>query len=217
MDVPKTVVTLLALLAVAAPLPSSAQNDSGTSAAGASGGSRMNLPSKVLLPGSAPVSGAVTTDRANYRDGRPVRITFTVTNTGKRPLVYDFPDGKRYDFTIADPAGKAVWTWSAGRHFSQALGNVTIAPGKSYVAHVVWNGLDSHNKPVAPGSYTVSAHMTSNNPPVVTGGVLVNPDSDPDNMGMATNSPAQTGAIRDVDVYSQVKASATFVIVPAAG
>jgi hypothetical protein len=41
---------------------------------------------------------------------------------------------------------------------------------------------------------------------------LVNPDPDPTNMGVTTNTPADTGAVRQVDVTSPVSASKQIAI-----
>jgi hypothetical protein len=173
-----------------------------------------NLPSKVLTPNSASVVALVKTNRPQYQVGRRVGITFVVTNTGKTPLVYDFLDGKQYDFTIADASGRTIWTWSTGRLFSQGLINVTIQPGKTYTVHAVWNGEDSGNRPVMPGSYKLTGRLTPDNPPVVTGSPLVNPELDPNNMGVPTETPIESGEVREVDVYGPVSASATITIVP---
>jgi hypothetical protein len=212
MNARTVLVVAVSLCACSAARSCLAQKDAGTPQAGVSAGSSNSLPSKLLLPGSAPVTGTVKTNRPQYEAGAPVIIEFTVVNNGKKPVVYDFPDAKRYDFTIADLSGRLIWTWSAGRKFAQTLGNVTIAPGKSYAAHAVWNGRDSQGRAVAPGTYVLTARLTSNNPPVVTGGLLINPESDPDNMGMTTRTPADSGAVRDVDVFAPVKAVTTFEV-----
>lgn len=76
----------------------------------------------------------------------------------------------------------------------------------------VWNGRNSQGSPFAAGTYTIKARLTSDNHPAVTGGVLVNIENDPNNMGIPTKTPADTGAIQQINVTPPVSASKTIVI-----
>ena len=111
-----------------------------------------------------------------------------------------------------DTRGNTVWQWLARQEFPQALSRLSIAPGKSETFQASWNGLDTKGKPVAPGVYMVNARMTSNSGPAITGGFLVSTDTDPNNMGIPTKTPADTGAIRQVDVMPPVSATKTIII-----
>jgi hypothetical protein len=169
------------------------------------------IPQKIILsPGSQP--GVITTDKPAYAPGQPITMKFTVSNTTKKSLDYNFATGQQYDFSVADTKGATVWTWSKGRMFTQALGRLSLAPGQKKVFSAVWNGRDAQGKAVSPGVYIINARLTSSNGPAITGSLLVNTDRDPNNMGMATRTPAETGAIRQVDVMPPITASKQITI-----
>ena len=156
--------------------------------------------------------GTLILNKAAYNSGQPVRITFRVTNTSGKTVTYNFGSGQRYDITASNSDGKQVWEWAAGKLFSQNLSTVSVAPGKALTYQAVWNGRDSSSRPLSPGTYTLEAHLTSNNRPAVTGGVVVNTDPDPTNMGLPTRTPAEAGTIRQVLPAPQVSAKTTVVI-----
>ncbi len=147
-----------------------------------------------VTPAAQP--GTLTAAKPQIKPGQPVLMTFQVINTSSKVVTYNFPTGQRYDITAANAAGKAVWNWAAGRVFTENLASLKVAPGKSLVYQATWNGRDLSGHPVPPGVYTLSAHLTSNNRPSITGGVVVNTDPDPTNMGQPTRTPAEAGTIR---------------------
>jgi hypothetical protein len=206
----KPVLLLAAGLLSASALPALAQTGAGTPPLNPNAIPQISQTLK--LPGSAQ-PGTLTTSRGAYKSGQPVRMTFKVINTSGKRVTYNFGSGQRYDITATNAAGTQVWSWSHGKLFTQNLASVSIAPGKALVYHAVWNGYDSHRRgPVAPGVYTLNAHLTSNNQPAITGGVIVNTDPDPDNMGVATRTPAESGTIRQVAPAAQVSAKTTITI-----
>lgn len=170
-----------------------------------------------LLPNALKVTppaqpGTLTVSASQIKSGQPVRMTFQVVNTSGKPVTYNFSTGQRFDVTAANAAGTVVWDWAAPKRFSQNLASLSLPPGKSLTYRAVWNGRDLSGHPVPPGAYTLSAHLTSDNRPAITGGVIVNTDPDPTNMGEATRTPADSGAIRQVDPAAQVSAKATVVV-----
>ncbi len=203
-----TILTTAVLLALSA-LPALAQSGAGTPP--------MNPNNTGLLPDALKVTppaqpGTLTVSKSQVKSGRPVRMTFTVVNTSGHPVTYNFSTGQRFDVTAANAAGTAVWDWAAPKRFSQNLASLSLPPGKSLIYRAVWNGRDSSGRPVPPGAYTLSAHLTSDNRPAITGGVIVNTDPDPTNMGTATRTPAEAGTIRQVAPAAQVSAKTTVVI-----
>jgi len=200
--------TAAALFAAVA-LPALAQNDAGTPPL--SPNMTTPLPQVLKLPGTAQ-TGTLTTSRAAYKSGRPVRMTFKAVNTSGKSVTYNFGSGQRYDITAANAAGTQVWSWSQGKLFTQNLSSLSIAPGKALAYQAVWNGRDASGRPIPPGVYTLSAHLTSNNQPAITGGVIVNTDPDPNNLGVATRTPAESGTIRQVAPAAQVSAKTTITI-----
>lgn len=200
----------LAALSLAAPLL--AQGGAGTPPLTPNSNTNAPLPQVLRLPGSDPVQGRVATDKPRYRRGQSVHIRFSVVNTSKKAVTYNFPTSQKYDLTIKDARGVEVWDWAKSRVFSQNLTAVTLPPGKPVVYILLWNGADQAGRNVKPGVYTLMARLTSQNRPAVTGGVVVNNDRDPNNMGMPTQTPADTGAIRQVDTTPPVSVSKMIVI-----
>ena len=70
--------------------------------------------------------------------GDSVRMLLHVTNTGEDPLEFTFPSSQRYDFVVRDEAGEAVWRWSDGMAFTQAISRATLSPGETWEFDVVW-------------------------------------------------------------------------------
>ena len=205
----KPVPLLLSALLTALALPAAAQNSAGTPPL--TPNMAVPLPQALKLPGSSQ-PGTLTTNQSQYKSGQPVRIAFRVVNTSGKPVTYNFGTGQRYDITVSNAGGTQIWSWSHGRLFSQNLSVIHLNPGKPLVYTAVWNGRDLSGRPVAPGTYTLEAHLTSNNRPAITGGVIVNTDPDPTNMGQPTRTPAESGSIRQVAPAAQVSAKTTVII-----
>ena len=206
----KPVVLLLSVgLSAGLALPASAQNGAGTPPL--TPNMTVPLPQALKVQSNAQ-PGTLTTSQALYRPGQPVRMTFRVVNTSGKAVTYNFGTGQRYDFTAASADGTQVWDWAQGKRFNQNLSVVHLAPGKSLTYTALWNGRNLSGRPIAPGTYMLSAHLTSNNQPAITGGVVVNTDPDPTNMGQPTRTPAESGTIRQVAPAAQVSAKTTVVI-----
>ncbi len=102
---------------------------------------------------------ALTTDKAVYAPGEPVRMVLEVTNRSKTPIVLDFASAQRFDVLISDEGGAEVWRWSARRMFAAVLGRETLEsdnPRIVYEARVA-RGLD-------PGAYRIRAWITGTTP-----------------------------------------------------
>ncbi|MBQ7514660.1 MAG: hypothetical protein IJS96_00130 [Schwartzia sp.] len=66
--------------------------------------------------------------RVEEKRGRLV-MTFTVTNDGDTPFTVEHRNGQEYEFVVLDKKGRAVYRWSEGMAFTQALKTSVIAPG----------------------------------------------------------------------------------------
>jgi hypothetical protein len=192
-------------------VPALAQSDAGTPPLTTDSNSNAPLPQSLkLMPSAQPAT--LTTRRSSYRTGQRVGITFRIVNTTGKSVSYNFSTGQRFDVTVTDAQGGLVWDWARGHLFSQNLASMSLAPGKSLVYKAAWPGTDHAGHLVAPGIYTLSAKLTSDNLPAITGGVIVNTDPDPNNMGSPTRTPADSGAVRQVNPAPQVTAKTTVVI-----
>ena len=67
-----------------------------------------------------------------------VELILHVTNAGDAPVVFTFPSAQRHDFRIVTETGEAVWLWSEGRMFTQALVTDTLAPGETWRLASQW-------------------------------------------------------------------------------
>ena len=139
-------------------------------------------------------------------------MQFIVANNSKTLVAYNFPSGQQYDVTAAGADNKVVWDWSKGKTFTQGISRLALQPGQKQIFLVTWNGKDDAGKPVPPGSYTLTGRLLSNNGPAITGSLVVNNDPDPNNMGHATHTPADTGAVRQIDVLPPVTATKTITL-----
>jgi len=75
------------------------------------------------------------------RGGR-LYLTLKVTNNGDAPYTIAHRDGQCYDFALLDDNGKALWHWSDGMAFTQALTSSSVAPHKSEVYQAEIAGKD---------------------------------------------------------------------------
>ena len=208
-----TIYALSSALMLALAVPTSAQNDAGTPPSTNSAPDNRPMPQKVLIFDSHDSgAGSVRADRTGYRPGQRVALTFTVNNPTSKTVSYDFSSSQQFDITVSDSNKKNVWDSAQGKVFAQAITRLSLKPGqkKSFVA--VWNGRTPQGSPVSPGIYNVSARMTSSDRPAITGSLVVDPDTDPNNIGFPTRSPAENGAVRQVDVNPPVTASTTVAI-----
>jgi hypothetical protein len=84
---------------------------------------------KEVTPRSTNLRGLDVTITANkevYGVGEPIAFTLRVKNPTDVPILLRFASGQRYDFVIQSAAGEERWRWSAGRTFTQALGEQTV-------------------------------------------------------------------------------------------
>ena len=188
-----------------------AQGGAGTPPLTLNSNTNAPLPQVLKLPGGT-LPGTLRADKPRYKRGRPVHLTFRIQNTSGKAVSYNFSTGQKYDVTVTDAAGAEVWDWAKGRLFTQNLSSVSLKPGKSLIYSVVWNGADQTGRNVKPGTYSLTARLISDTRLAVTGGVVVNNDRDPNNMGTPTQTPADTGAVRQIDTAPPVSARTTVVI-----
>jgi len=199
-------------LALAA-APAVAQSDSQGISVSPAAPSSDSIPQVLVLPGSRQPDAQVTLNPAKSAPGQPVAVKFTVTNNTSKPVKYDFTSAQQFDVTLRDAKGTDIWRWGQGRVFAASLSHLSLKTGQSAVFEAKWPGTNDAGKPVAPGDYTLVARLTPEQKHTITGGILVNPISDPNNMGVATIGQVERGAVRQVDVTPSVYAVAKVKVV----
>jgi hypothetical protein len=112
------------------------------------------------------ISYTLTTDKAVYGVDDPVDLTFTVSNTGKNDVTFQFPTTQNYDFVIKR-GDTELARWSLGQTFIQQPTSVTLAGGHAFSFETRWLQKDQDSHPVSPGVYTLSAVFPLKDHPVM--------------------------------------------------
>lgn len=102
----------------------------------------------------------VTTDKAVYAVGEPVRGRITVVNRSGATVRLRFSSSQRFDFVVRNAAGEDVWQWSVFRFFAQVLGQEELAPGGTLSYEDVLAG------DFGPGSYSVVGSLKTMDTPL---------------------------------------------------
>lgn len=76
-------------------------------------------------------------DRAKAQIGEPVLMRFTVTNTGKQPIVLESKDKPVMDIVVRVAGGGVLLSWSE-RNPHQIAHRMEWRPGESKVIELVW-------------------------------------------------------------------------------
>lgn len=101
---------------------------------------------------------SLTTGKATYAPGEAVGLTFTVKNNNSTAVTVTFPTSQQDDFVVTQN-GQAVWTWSDGQAFTQAVVEMTVAAGQTLTFQATWNQTNSAGGAVAVGQYAVKAQF----------------------------------------------------------
>ncbi len=115
---------------------------------------------------------ALTTDKSIYGPTDTVELTFSITNTGKDPVKFEFANSQLYDFIIKNGEGIEVARWSLGRAFLPVDAPVTLAAGKSFEYLTRWRQIDQNDEPISPGRYELLAIQTTKDTPTTLSVVL---------------------------------------------
>jgi hypothetical protein len=112
----------------------------------------------VTLTTSDYLQVSFSTNKSVYRRGDRATLTLTLTNTAPTSLTVVFDTAKRYDFSVANSGGTAVWTWSRGKTFDPTPQELVLASGETVQFQETWSLVGDNGLPVADGNYT--AHGT---------------------------------------------------------
>jgi Intracellular proteinase inhibitor/S-layer homology domain len=121
---------------------------------------------------NGPLVYVLATDKTVYSPTDTVKLTFTISNTGKENVKFEFANSQQYDFLIKNGEGDEVARWSLGLAFRPIEGPITLASGKSFEYQTVWRQLDQNDKPVPPGRYELQAIQTTKSSPTMLSVVL---------------------------------------------
>jgi len=111
------------------------------------------------------VTYTLTTDKAVYGMDDPVDLTFTITNSGKDDVKFDFPTTQYYDFVVKRGDDELA-RWSLGQTFVANPAPLFLAAGKSMSFNTRWLQKDQDSHIVGPGTYVISAVFPLKDKPV---------------------------------------------------
>lgn len=98
-------------------------------AGGSSGGSTYSRPESYAAVTHDSIIEELT---VTEKSGR-LLLEYKVTNNGDTPYTVDHRDGQVYDMAILDKNGTALWRWSDGMAFTQALTSSSVEAHKSAI------------------------------------------------------------------------------------
>jgi intracellular proteinase inhibitor BsuPI len=99
------------------------------------------------------------------RQGAPVPLVFTITNTGKVPVTLQLLGrSPTADFQVSDSEGRIVWSRLRGQTLLGALRLFPLNAGKSLSFRQVWNQRTDTGMRVAPGGYLIRGVLLTDDP-----------------------------------------------------
>lgn len=112
----------------------------------------------------------LTSDKAVYGPTEQVMLRFSVENSGKEDIKFDYTSDLHFDFIIRDSEGNEVARRSLGLPVRQVDMSVALVAGRSIEFGAVWwFQRDQNDAPVPPGRYEITAlHLTKSNPTTVS-------------------------------------------------
>jgi len=102
---------------------------------------------------------------ARVRQGAPVPLVFTITNTDKVPVTVPLLGRTpTADFQISDPRGRAIWSRLRGQTMLGALRLFQLDAGKSLSFRQAWNQRTDTGGPAPPGEYLIRGVLLTDDP-----------------------------------------------------
>lgn len=90
-----------------------------------------------------------------------IHFQIGIENKAGSDITLHFTDGQFFEIEVKDGGGDLVWRWSHDKAFTQALWDLELAPGESYVRGEDWDLRGNDGKPLSPGSYGCRVSITS--------------------------------------------------------
>ncbi|MBC9783948.1 peptidoglycan-binding protein [Heliobacterium chlorum] len=99
------------------------------------------------------------TDKAVYRQGEPVLMTFIKRNVSDEPITINYPTTQRFDFFVElGQSGIEVWRWSRDRSFNPATAQITLQPAQIQAFQESWDQSSNTGQTLRyPGRYLLTA------------------------------------------------------------
>ena len=91
-----------------------------------------------------------------FSRGQPITIGFAIGDCSTVPVTASYPTSQRYEIVVKDADARAIWRWSQGGVFTQAI---TEERFQSVVYSDAWDQTDSDGRQVPSGSYSVTASL----------------------------------------------------------
>ena len=102
---------------------------------------------------------------ARVRQGAPVPLVFTITNTDKVPVTVPLLGRTpTADFQISDPRGRAIWSRLRGQTMLGTLRLFQLDAGKSLSFRQAWNQRTDTGGPAPPGEYLIRGVLLTDDP-----------------------------------------------------
>jgi hypothetical protein len=102
---------------------------------------------------------------ARVRQGAPVPLVFTITNTGKVSVTLQLLGrNPTADFRVSDLRGRIIWSRLRGQTLLGALRLFPLDAGKGLSFQHAWNQRTDSGSPVAPGEYLIHGVLLTDDP-----------------------------------------------------
>ena len=106
-------------------------------------------------------------ESTGFAAGETVTFVLTIRNRSGAARTLTQPTTQTHDCAVyreADGKDAAVWRWSSGRVFGQALTGLPLAPGESRTFTVSWSAADDEGAPLRPGAYRAEGWVPAGAP-----------------------------------------------------
>lgn len=94
-------------------------------------------------------------ESSELRDRKPITFALTIRNRSNAARTLTLPSSQTHDCIVYSAKKQEVWRWSAGRLFTQAITELSLAPGESRSFTSTWNLTDRKGAPLPAGDYQV--------------------------------------------------------------
>ncbi|MGH8707992.1 MAG: BsuPI-related putative proteinase inhibitor [Burkholderiales bacterium] len=94
-------------------------------------------------------------ESVEFRGRESITFAVTIRNRSDAARTLTLPSSQTYDCIVYSGKDREVWRWSAGRMFTQAITELSLAPGESRSFTLTWNQTDRKGAPLPAGDYRV--------------------------------------------------------------